>query len=664
MGPRPEHLRLRRLLDESLRSFSDITSINLTEELEKDLLIALSQVLRRIKQWTCDFDSDEESLTEPVDDTDCSVSLNSHTDSFHSLNKFVGDLTVLLNAESRYAQLLVENILVAISEFLLASDSCWDDFMQSLCLCLEGEISKSLLDTKSASWPVMASIFRVLRNILKFIKQDCDNKLVEAHLVSIISLLLNLPWNVLREAYFEHKFETLEGSSRDASVLQKEVVKSKEITIFFGNLIQFLCSLVSHISSLDDGVGFPTVMCRTIDLVPKLTMWCNTELQNSLHVRISHYFRHKVLILMVKLSSNTLIEQTVHVKWIDLLSNHFQDLLLQPISRGESVQVDFLEGSPFCTSIVDNDSQNVPSCHLQRLTVFLFLKRSLSQNVDSECCTENMGLAKLYEWLRTQIPHDILVNDELYFDRCVRFTLSFLQLFMHEDDILFQMLLQLFRVPFCPERRVTIKDDSLADVKNHSFFLVSDVFNPIHIFHLFLAQIHYDHQVFLDYLISKDTGSSCAEYLLRSLRVLCNSWSSFVEFPGLEENLGRLSRKRQRVLVDSTHGTKDCTNNTLPFEAARDCLGWRLLDSTYTSSTYGFKTLAEFVGLRKHGHVISSLDFHYFVDSNCFDLPALEIYGNSLVLSTNYEYPLHGSIPFFGKFTFLRQIFNKQGAWP
>lgn len=78
--------------------------------------------------------------------------------------------------------------------------------------------------------------------------------------------------------------------------------------------------------------------------------------------------------------------------------------------------------------------------------------------------------------------------------------------------------------------------------------LAADVFNPIHLFHLFLAevplqrrkispksffylrkssfiscckvsvsllQISYDHQVLLDYLISKDTGSICAEYLLR-----------------------------------------------------------------------------------------------------------------------------------------------------
>lgn len=34
-------------------------------------------------------------------------------------------------------------------------------------------------------------------------------------------------------------------------------------------------------------------------------------------------------------------------------------------------------------------------------------------------------------------------------------------------------------------------------------------------FSVFYCQLHYDHQVLLDYLISKDIGASCAEYLLR-----------------------------------------------------------------------------------------------------------------------------------------------------
>ncbi|KAK6128914.1 hypothetical protein DH2020_037353 [Rehmannia glutinosa] len=522
-----------------------------------------------------------ELLVESVDDGECSVSSPSHLDDRHCLANIIGDLMFLLAVNSRYAQHLAGNTLVAISEFLLTS-----------------------LKLKSANWSVVAAIFQVLRNIQKYLKQDFDYKIMKAYIDSVSSLILNLPWDILREIYAGHNTEALQGSAKDVLV-QTEAVKSEEITVFFGNFIQFLCSLVTQSSCLDDGVAFTPVISKIINLVPKLTAWCHTELQSLHHVRISHYFRHKVLMLMIKLSSSSHVDQTIHVTWIHLVRKYFEDLLLQPISGGKFDEDDFLEGSPFCTSIFDPGKQNMLSRHLQRLTVFLFLKCSLNLvsmkgspdepqrayenlkhnctndlNLDSECRSESLGLIKLHEWLQAHVPADILVNDELYFDRCVRFTLSFLQLFMHEDDILFEMLLQLFRVPFHPDRRF-IKDEPLAEVENHITFLASDLFNPIHLFHLFLAEIHYDHQVLLDYLISKDTGSSCAEYLLRSLRIVCNSWSLFVEFPGVEEGLGQLSPKRQKVMEDCTAfkgvlsptSLKDGGRNyRQPFVAARDCL--------------------------------------------------------------------------------------------
>lgn len=71
---------------------------------------------------------------------------------------------------------------------------------------------------------------------------------------------------------------------------------------------------------------------------------------------------------------------------------------------------------------------------------------------------------------------------------------------------------------------------ALSDDEVREFSLISHLFHPIHFFHLFLAGIHYDHQVLLDYLISKDTGASSAEYLLRCLRKVCDSWNIFIEF--------------------------------------------------------------------------------------------------------------------------------------
>ncbi|XP_011099304.1 uncharacterized protein LOC105177755, partial [Sesamum indicum] len=637
MSPRPEYLRLCRFLDESLHPFYNLAADSLTEETERDLLSALSQVFSQVKQWTNEFDSDEELSAESVDDRACSVSATSYLDNRHCLAKIIGDLMLLLAINIQYAQHLVGNTLVAISKFVLASDRSWDDFMHLLCLCLELAICNSLtssesdalgtryldcdlstrsflkLKLKSANWFVVAAIFQVLHNILKYLKQDFDDKVMKTYLDSISSSMLNLPWDVLNEIYLSHNIEAPKGSPKDV-LLQRKDIQPREATMFFGNLIQFLCSLVGQCSFLEDGDGFSPVICKIINLVPKLTAWCHSELQTTHHDRISHYLRHKTLMLMVKLSSSIHIEQTVLMTWMHLVHMYFEDVLMQPISGVKLDQDGLLDGSPFCTSISDPGKQSMLSRHLQRLTVFLFLKCSLNLasckrspgepqclcenlkhywtgelNWDPQCCTKSKGLIELDKWLQAHIPVDISANDEFYFERCVRFTLSFLRLFMHEDDILFEMLLQLFRLPFYLEHQ-TIKNEPLAEAKDRPLFIASDLFNPINLFHLFLAEIHYDHQVLLDYLISKDTGSSCAEYLLRSLRIVCNSWSLFIKFPGVEEGLNQLCPKRQRVLIDSTdlkdgrissleqcneghaHGRKGYKNYRLSFVAARDCL--------------------------------------------------------------------------------------------
>ena len=46
------------------------------------------------------------------------------------------------------------------------------------------------------------------------------------------------------------------------------------------------------------------------------------------------------------------------------------------------------------------------------------------------------------------------------------------------------------------------------------------------LFHEFMVGIRYDHTVIVDYLISKSTGTLCLCYLLRILRVLCDTWPS------------------------------------------------------------------------------------------------------------------------------------------
>lgn len=139
---------------------------------------------------------------------------------------------------------------------------------------------------------------------------------------------------------------------------------------------------------------------------------------------------------------------------------------------------------------------------------------------------------------------------------------------------------------------------SLLDDEVREFSLISHLFHPIHFFHLFLAGIHYDHQVLLDYLISKDTGASSAEYLLRCLRKVCDSWNIFVEFSWSGKCHSRKRKKlstddynsRGEISVvpsgvggdilppDSKHKkayecrSEDYVTQMLPFECARNCL--------------------------------------------------------------------------------------------
>ena len=190
-------------------------------------------------------------------------------------------------------------------------DGDWDEFMQLLCLCLDLAIRdilksspdsafetrhldfnpsiRSLLELKlkSANWSVVAAIFRVMRNIQKCLKQDIYEKCMKTYLDSVSSLLISLPWDLLREIY---------GRAED--VLKIDDLQLREMTTFFGYCIQLFCSLVSESSSfeVEAEVDFSPMIWQIVNLVPKLTLWCQVEVQSPHHVRMSHYFRHKVLV--------------------------------------------------------------------------------------------------------------------------------------------------------------------------------------------------------------------------------------------------------------------------------------------------------------------------------------------------------------------------------
>lgn len=156
----------------------------------------------------------------------------------------------------------------------------------------------------------------------------------------------------------------------------------------------------------------------------------------------------------------------------------------------------------------------------------------------------------------------------MYFVECVDFAKSFIQLYIKEDDVLFKVLLHMLCVPCCAEQDEKEKV-ALEDSIGNLLFRVSDIFNPVLLFHLFLLELSYDHQVLLDYLISKDTRISCAEYLLRCLRKVCDSWSLFVEFlVGGQARNQSFCKKRKVSLGGSSSWGEDSlapTKNHLTF---------------------------------------------------------------------------------------------------
>ncbi|CAA6657761.1 unnamed protein product [Spirodela intermedia] len=118
---------------------------------------------------------------------------------------------------------------------------------------------------------------------------------------------------------------------------------------------------------------------------------------------------------------------------------------------------------------------------------------------------------------------------------------------------------------------------------------ISNIFNPIRLLHLFLLLIHYDHSVLLDYLISKDAGIPCVQYLLRCLRLVCESWGAFSEFSMCHSEIVQVHPKRRKPSMETRDSSEPAASPTddingsgalessrgtakRPYQDARGCL--------------------------------------------------------------------------------------------
>ncbi|XP_039684732.1 uncharacterized protein [Medicago truncatula] len=584
---------LCRLVDDSLSPYTEPHAfVSANKENEKKILISSSQVMRKIQLRIHEFDS---ASNKEDFEQHCSV--------HHCLPKIVTKMVNLLTVKSEFVQHVAVNALVLTSEFLSTTGNSWAEFIHLLCCSLETAFTRMLscsfennnLDSRdvdfmlqhelrNCDWSTVAGIVKALRVICKHLKEDYDG-LVKVYYDSVNSCLLKIPWNLLDECW------SCDNGSRKKSLSVNELhlnnLGDTDPGIrFLGTFLQLLCTLVdrNNFEETDcDSASKHPLFVTVVNFIPRLVKWCLPRKEDNAETCIIHYMKHKLLILMIRLSSLLCLDCSDYFSWLEILHNHFQELLLQPLTQFMSDQGDCLEGSPFLSSLSDGEAYGVPSSHLQRQAIFLLLDCSVnlinqrgSMKNQSDCSTlsslftnnpdteldhlhRKKGLLELYKWIQNHLPNEVSINYEMHPEICINFMSSFLQLYIREDDLLFEVLLQLLSISSCLQQLSGRKDAAYQDVKRDFPFDLSDIFNPVYLFHLFLSEIHYDHQVLLDYLISKDTGISCAKYLLRCMHLICNSWKLFVEFPLSGEFLNQSSCKRRKLLGDGIQFVADRT---------------------------------------------------------------------------------------------------------
>ncbi|CAN1225219.1 hypothetical protein LINGRAPRIM_LOCUS961 [Linum grandiflorum] len=546
----------------------EIGSVRYTKEKEKDLLIALSKVYTEIQVWIrqLEVDSVEENTV-----SECLLEA-AHED-HNCLMRILDESILLLTVDSRFIKHSVGKILVTISEFLDISGSKSDAFVDSLFMCL-ALILKRLLSCSitprsagnsnfdssdlavlikglvHADWSTAAQMIQILRNVLKNLKQESEDECFQAYEKSVCSFLKNVPWDCMDDICAEEP----------------------DVVVFLGSFVPFVCSLVEQATTPETKVHLQdqhSTISIVVNLVPKLLCWCVGK-RESIEQSTFHYFTHKLLMLMLRLSYVTQLSCTTLVCWLQLLHDYFEELLLKPICRVKPGQYNSLEGSPFLSSLLEEETKDMHSLHSQRQAILLFLRCCLSltsltgESIYQDPSTDNSfstinwvpdldsshktkGMTELYRWIQHHLQNDITFETETYMDNHILFAQSFLQLYLHEDDLLFQVLLQLVSASSGLEQQSGVGKRMFRDAENDIGYIVSNLFNPVKLFHLFLSELHYDHQVLLDYLISKDLGIKCAEYLLRCLRAICSSWHLFIEFSIEGKTTDDLSRKKRKI---------------------------------------------------------------------------------------------------------------------
>ncbi|CAD6248427.1 unnamed protein product [Miscanthus lutarioriparius] len=489
----------------------------LTREDERQLLLALSTVNKTIRRW-----DQEEAACELVQETlsdsgevhSCCLLLKEHPyDGFGCMANMVSVLVGFLDFCSDYVKHSAGNILISISSTLIKFEYIWIQFIELV-------------------WVAIHAASKCVHNTSHFTTDSNSNDITSS------SSRITSFMTVLNERCLNISGQTM------------------------SSLFRVLHAILKFLKHSDSTYG-QDMFVKLVDIVPKIAFSLHGQYDGP--KSLYQYLKHKILMVMMRLKPYIQQDCSHIVSWLKLLRHYFEDLLHEPISQHIAKPGNCLEGSPFLLDMVDLvESQDKSTRHLQRQAIYLFLSCSIclsySRNDGAlqcsckrdECllghkvqgCSNHcncFGLSEISDWFQKCYLNWSLDSNSS------SFALSFLELYMEEDDMLFNILLQLLDAPLIFLKIANLETTELVGVK-----LFSSIFDPVHLFHLLLFLLHYDHMVLVDYLISKDVGVHCAQYLLRCLRLVSQSWHAFVDDSIYSTKIDKLDCKRQR-----TSGDKD-----------------------------------------------------------------------------------------------------------
>ncbi|KAL4180349.1 hypothetical protein AMTRI_Chr13g91670 [Amborella trichopoda] len=615
------------LFKDSIMELTDCGPIILSEERERDTLIRLSQVSQLIRQRMDSVKlkkaSEQGVLMNVVCEDKSDRTFQASSPMGHDcLNIIMPTLVVFLTFASQFVRHSAGKVFLVLSNFLGKYGNKWEKLIYFLWSSLEaaifsidssfpliiGDAQFNHITTKTtevafgnvhsdchnkssasfttsrlmnANWFTITEIIRILRTILKSLKPE--DELFKIYMKCANAYLSSVFWDLLEmmkpnysngssaEPYGELLF------NRDIGFLDSHVL---------GMMLQLLCSLVKRSGSEEVSGSLVedfSITTEVSDLVPELSVWCLVKPGKANGECISGFLRHKMMMLMIRLCDHIHQQGETLEFWLELLCRCCSDILYKQISEGYVDHGDFLEGSPFLSSLSEKSRLcSVSTRHLQRQAIFLLFKFSIRlmnlenettgrrafSSMNSQCDVgfpSNQGMKELMKWLQWHVPSTRLEADNTNCEECSRFRVAFLNLFVEEDDILFEMLLQLLDIPNTGppihNDGISMRYDKLKD-DFHSH--LSNIFNPIFLFHTFLSGIRYDYLLLLDYLISKDIGVLCLQYLLRCLRLVCNSWPIFKGFSMPNHEMNQLCCKRREVSVDG----RDFVGKVLPLSSS------------------------------------------------------------------------------------------------